>query len=68
MMDIIRCNAAREASEQGMHVIAFTGKDGGQLATCCDVEICAPQSQFSDRVQEIHTKVVRMLVQIIIYS
>lgn len=58
-------NAAREAIAHGMHVIALTGKDGGQLATCCHIEIRAPYTSFSDRVQEIHIKVIHTLVQII---
>ncbi|MGB1318573.1 MAG: D-sedoheptulose 7-phosphate isomerase, partial [Flavobacteriales bacterium] len=54
-------NAAKAASEKGMSVIALTGKDGGELAGLCDVEIRAPQSEYSDRIQEIHIKVIHIL-------
>ena len=58
-------NAAKSASEKGMAVIALTGKDGGELAKLCDVEIRAPQSEYSDRIQEIHIKVIHILVMLI---
>jgi D-sedoheptulose 7-phosphate isomerase len=58
-------NAAKAASEKGMSVIALTGKDGGELANLCDVEIRAPHSDYSDRTQEIHIKVIHILVMLI---
>lgn len=58
-------HAARAAKEKGMHVIALTGKDGGELAKLCDVEIRAPHSEYSDRIQEIHIKVIHILVMLI---
>lgn len=58
-------NAAKAASEKGMSVIALTGKDGGELAKLCDVEIRAPKSEYSDRIQEIHIKVIHILVMLI---
>lgn len=58
-------HAARAAKEKGMHVIALTGKDGGELAKFCDVEIRAPHTDYSDRIQEIHIKVIHILVMLI---
>ncbi len=55
-------NAARSAMAKGMVVIGLTGKDGGELAKYCDIEIRAPQSEYSDRVQEIHIKIIHSLV------
>jgi D-sedoheptulose 7-phosphate isomerase len=54
--------AARLAREKEMLVIALTGKDGGQLAGECDVEIRVPHFGYSDRIQEIHIKVIHSLV------
>ena len=54
--------AIEAAREKGMKVIGLTGKDGGILASLCDVEIRAPQSQFADRAQEIHIKVIHSLI------
>lgn len=58
-------NAARVARDKGMKVIGLTGKDGGRLAPLCDVEIRAPHSEYSDRVQEIHIKVIHILVLLV---
>lgn len=58
-------NGAKAARERGIRVVALTGKDGGELARNCDLEIRAPHTEFSDRVQEIHIKVIHTLVQLI---
>jgi len=57
--------AVRTAREKGMQVIGLTGKGGGALASRCDVEIRAPQSDYSDRAQEIHIKVLHSLVDFV---
>jgi D-sedoheptulose 7-phosphate isomerase len=54
--------AVEAAKEKGMPTIVLTGKDGGQLATLADLEIRAPHSQFADRAQEIHIKVIHSLI------
>lgn len=58
-------NAVKVAREKGIHVIALTGKDGGELAKLCDVEIRVPHVGYSDRIQEIHIKVIHILVMLI---
>lgn len=58
-------NAIKAAQEKGMKVIGLTGKDGGKMASLCDVEIRAPKSEFADRVQEIHIKVIHSLIDYI---
>ena len=55
-------NAVAAAKEKGMKVICLTGKDGGKMAGLCDVEIRAPKSDFADRAQEIHIKVIHSLI------
>lgn len=57
--------AAQVAKEKGMKIIGLTGKTGGSLADLCDVEIRAPQSDYADRVQEIHIKIIHSLIQLI---
>ena len=54
--------AVGAAKEKGMKIIGLTGKAGGALAEACDVEIRAPHSDFSDRAQEIHIKVIHCLI------
>jgi len=57
--------AARAANEKEMFCIALTGKSGGELASVADIEIRAPHSEYSDRAQEIHIKVIHALIQMI---
>lgn len=58
-------NAIKAAKEKGMTVVGLTGKTGGEMAEMCDVEIRVPWKQYSDRVQEIHIKVIHCLIQYI---
>ncbi|SHI29500.1 phosphoheptose isomerase [Hymenobacter daecheongensis DSM 21074] len=57
--------AAEAAKAAGMRVVGLTGKDGGQLASLCDVEIRAPHAGFADRVQEIHIKAIHIMIMLI---
>jgi D-sedoheptulose 7-phosphate isomerase len=57
--------AAKKAKEKGAKVIALTGKSGGELAEIADVEIRAPHSEFADRAQEIHIKVIHCLIDFV---
>lgn len=55
-------NALTAAKNIGMTSVTLTGKDGGKAASLCDVEIRAPHSNFADRAQEIHIKVIHSLI------
>ena len=55
-------NAAKKAKEKGIKVISLTGKDGGKLSKLSDIEIRAPHLGYSDRIQEIHIKVIHIPV------
>jgi D-sedoheptulose 7-phosphate isomerase len=57
--------AAEAAKEAGMLVVSLTGKDGGKLAGLSDVEIRVPHFGFADRIQEIHIKVIHILILLI---
>ncbi len=57
--------AALAARKKGMKVIALTGKDGGKLAGLSDIEIRVPHSGYADRVQEIHIKVIHILIRLV---
>lgn len=57
--------AIHKAKEKGMKVIGLTGKDGGEMANLCDVEIRSPKSFYADRAQEIHIKVIHCLIGLI---
>ena len=54
--------AAEVARLHGMKIIALTGKDGGKLGQLADIEIRAPHSDFADRTQEIHIKIIHSLI------
>lgn len=56
------CSAARA---KGMRVVLLTGKDGGRLAGKADAEVRVPHFAYADRIQEIHIKVIHILIQLI---
>lgn len=57
--------AVKVAKGKGMKVVGLTGKDGGKIGALCDVEIRAPHSEYADRAQEIHIKVIHSLIHCI---
>lgn len=59
--------AAEAAHEQGMHVVALCGRDGGTLRGHLadgDIEICVP-SEVTARIQEVHLLVIHCLCDLI---
>lgn len=54
--------AVNAAKSKGIYVVGLTGKDGGKMASLVDLEIRAPFSEFSDRAQEIHIKIIHALI------
>jgi len=58
-------NAIESAKLAHMKVISLTGKTGGKISLISDVDIYVPHNGFSDRVQEIHIKVIHSLVNYI---
>ncbi|MFN0188671.1 MAG: D-sedoheptulose 7-phosphate isomerase [Bacteroidia bacterium] len=57
--------AALSAKDKGMKVIVLSGKDGGKLSTHSDVEIRVEHLGFADRIQEVHIKVIHILILLI---
>jgi D-sedoheptulose 7-phosphate isomerase len=57
--------AAKKAQSMGVVVVALTGKNGGALASCCDIEVRVPWMEYADRVQEVHIKVIHALIDYI---
>lgn len=57
--------AAQMAKEKGMKVVGLTGKEGGNLAALCDIEIRVPFNGYADRIQEIHIKIIHSLIHYI---
>jgi D-sedoheptulose 7-phosphate isomerase len=54
--------AIEAAKGKGMQVISLTGKTGGVMADLSDIEIRAPFTEYADRAQEIHIKVIHSLI------
>ncbi|MBY7962797.1 D-sedoheptulose 7-phosphate isomerase [Vibrio fluvialis] len=57
--------AIEAAKAKGMKTIALTGKDGGKMAGLADVEIRVPHFGYADRIQEIHIKIIHIVIQLI---
>ncbi len=58
-------NAIHEARVKGMKIIVLTGDAGGKMAGLADVEIQVPHEGYSDRIQEIHIKVIHILILLV---
>jgi D-sedoheptulose 7-phosphate isomerase len=62
-MNILK--AVEAAREKGMKVVALTGRTGGLLAGMADAEVRVKGRNYSDRIQEVHIKVLHILVALI---
>jgi D-sedoheptulose 7-phosphate isomerase len=58
-------NAVEAARKKGIKVVILSGKDGGRLADRADIEIRVPHFGYADRIQEIHIKVIHILILLI---
>ena len=57
--------AAQTAKEKGMQVIGLTGKNGGKLIKFSDISIIVSHDKFADRIQEVHIKIIHILILLI---
>ena len=58
--------AAEYAKQQGVHVVTLTGKADSALGALATVDITTlGTSGFADRVQELHIKVIHILIELI---
>jgi D-sedoheptulose 7-phosphate isomerase len=57
--------AVEAARQKGMKTIVLTGKDGGRLASLADIEIRVPHTGYADRIQEVHIKIIHILILLI---
>ncbi|MFI3256101.1 MAG: D-sedoheptulose 7-phosphate isomerase [Psittacicella sp.] len=57
--------ALKTAKAKGMKTIALTGKDGGKIKDLCDIEVRVNHFRYADRIQEIHIKVIHILIMLI---
>jgi D-sedoheptulose 7-phosphate isomerase len=57
--------AAQAARRLGVRVIALTGRAGTPLAELADIAIVTPAGRYADRVQELHIKVIHILIELV---
>ncbi|MFZ6757736.1 SIS domain-containing protein [Undibacterium sp. Ji50W] len=57
--------AAEVAQARGMHVIILSGRHSEVLKNLSSAYICTPGGQFADRVQELHIKVLHILIEMV---
>lgn len=58
-------NAVDVAKKQGMTVIGLTGQEQSPLMQVADICINTPGGRFADRVQELHIKVIHILIELV---
>jgi D-sedoheptulose 7-phosphate isomerase len=54
------CEAARG---KGVTVIGLLGKGGGRIKALCDVAVVVPLATTTDRIQEMHIKVIHGVIE-----
>ena len=54
------CDVARE---RGVTVVGLLGKGGGKMLEKVDIPIVVPNATTSDRIQEIHIKVLHIAIE-----
>lgn len=57
--------AAEVAQSIGATVIGLTGRRGSALASLCTIHVCTVAGRYADRVQELHLKVLHVLVELV---
>jgi D-sedoheptulose 7-phosphate isomerase len=56
--------AAEVARELGVKVVILTGRAGTKLEPLADVYVNTPGGSYADRVQELHIKVLHILIEL----
>ena len=57
--------AAQAAKGLGMKVIALTGRADTPITDLADIAIVTPGGKYADRVQELHIKVIHILIELV---
>jgi D-sedoheptulose 7-phosphate isomerase len=58
-------NAVESANKKGMTSIILSGNDGGLVSDISNINIIVPFSGYSDRIQEIHIKIIHIFILLI---
>jgi D-sedoheptulose 7-phosphate isomerase len=57
--------AAQVAKGLGMKVIALTGRAATPITELADIALVTPGGRYADRVQELHIKVIHILIELV---
>jgi D-sedoheptulose 7-phosphate isomerase len=57
--------ASEIAKSLGIKVVALTGKVNHGFENLSDVHICTPSGEYADRTQELHIKVLHILIEMV---
>lgn len=57
--------AAQAARDLGMKVIALTGRAATPVTELADIALVTPGGRYADRVQELHIKVIHILIELV---
>jgi len=57
--------AAQAARGLGMKVIALTGRAATPITELADIALVTPGGRYADRVQELHIKVIHILIELV---
>jgi len=57
--------AAEYARDNELNVISLTGASGSSLGRIANVDISAGPSVYADRIQEVHIKIIHILIELI---
>ena len=57
--------AVQVAHQRGMKVIGLTGRQESSLAKSADIAIVTDAGKYADRVQELHIKVIHILIELV---
>jgi D-sedoheptulose 7-phosphate isomerase len=57
--------ACEFCKENGVSVISLTGRKNSEVSKYSDIDICTQNGKYSDRVQELHTLIIHILVELV---
>ncbi len=55
--------ACHVCKKKNMKSILLLGKDGGKLKDLCDLPIIVPHVGYADRIQEVHTMIIHIMIR-----
>ena len=61
--NIIEC--CKVCKDKGLKSVVLLGKDGGKLKDVCDLPIIVPHFGYADRIQEVHTMIIHIMLRCI---